>query len=184
MQQAIEVERGSGSFVPGLICQMSQVHLVQIETIWQRMLRETQQPDMDWSWAYKLRLAARESRYEAYVIEIDKLAHGVMLLEMQWHRSQLDSQGIERSPLVYIEYLASAPWNRRVIENPPYFVGIGRALLLVARQRSVELGYGGRVGLHSISESEAFYHRQGMPEYGADPDKDGLVYFEYGTVRQ
>ncbi|MGI8936255.1 MAG: hypothetical protein ACR2FS_19515 [Phormidesmis sp.] len=63
-------------------------------------------------------------------------------------------------------------------------VGIGRTLLLFARQRSVELGYSGRVGLHSISDSEAFYQRQGMPDYGADPDKDGLVYFEYGIVRQ
>lgn len=200
MEQAIAVEQGSGSFTPGFIRTMSQIHLVQIETIWQGMLRETQQPDMGWSWSYKLRLAASESRYEAYVIEIDKLAHGVMLLETEWHRTQLDSQGIERyssgdavrysygvakrSPLVYVEYLASAPWNRRVIEDPPYFVGIGRTLLMFARQRSVELGYGGRVGLHSISESEAFYHRQGMPDYGADSDRDGLVYFEYGTVRQ
>ncbi len=176
MQQAIQFETGSGLFVPGLICQISQVHLVQIETIWQGMLRETQQPDMDWSWAYKLRLAASERWYEAYVVEIDKLAHGVMLLETEWHRSQLENQGIERfsfreaSPtsLVYIEYLASAPWNRRVIEDPPYFMGIGRTPLFFARQRSVTLGYGGRVGLHSISESEAFYHRQGMPDYGAD----------------
>lgn len=35
---------------------MSQIHLVQIETIWQGMLRETQQPDMDWSWAYRVHL--------------------------------------------------------------------------------------------------------------------------------
>jgi hypothetical protein len=70
-----------------------------------------------------------------------------------------------------------------LIEDPPYFVGIGRALLAFARQRSADLGYGGRVGLHSLLESEAFYHRQGMPDYGADPDKDGLVYFEYGTLQ-
>lgn len=184
MRQSIQIETGAGAFVSGLVRTMSQIHLVQIETIWQGMLRETQQPDMDWSWAYKLRLAARESRFEAYVIEIDQLAHGVMLLETEWHRSQLDGQGEERLPLVYVEYLASAPWNRRVIEDPPYFVGIGRTLLMFARQRSVELGYGGRLGLHSILESEAFYHRQEMPDYGADADKDGLVYFEYGTVRQ
>lgn len=81
MQQAIQAETGSGSFTPGLICTMSQVHLVQIETIWRGMLREAQQPDVDWNWAYKLRLAASERRYEAYVVEIDKLAHGVLLLE-------------------------------------------------------------------------------------------------------
>ena len=183
MHRAIEVETGSGSFTRGLVCTMTQVHLVQIETIWKGILRAAQQPDMDWSWAYKLRLAGSERRFEAYVVEIDKLAHGVMLLETEWHRSQLDRQSA-RAPLVYVEYLASAPWNRRVIEDPPYFVRIGQTLLMFARQRSVELGYGGRVGLHSIPEAEAFYHRQGMPDYGADPDKDGLVYFEYGNVSQ
>ena len=183
MQQPIQIETGSGSFRPGLICQMTQVHLVQIETIWRGMLQATQQPDMDWNWAYKLRLAEVESRFEAYVIEIDKLAHGVVLLETEWHRSQLDNQGVARSPLVYVEYLASAPWNRRVIEDPPYYVGIGRTLLMFARQRSVELGYDGRVGLHSLPESESFYHHQGMPDYGADLSKDDLVYFEYGFFR-
>jgi hypothetical protein len=183
MQQPIQIATGARTFVPGLICTMTHAHLAQIETIWQGMLVEAQQPDRDWSWAYKLRLATGESRFEAYVVEVDQLAQGVVLLETEWHRSALTGQIMARSPLVYIEYLASAPWNRRLIEDPPYFVGIGRALLLFARQRSAELGYGGRVGLHSLPESEAFYHRQGMPDYGADPDKDGLVYFEYGTLQ-
>lgn len=103
MQQPIQIEAGSGLFEPGLICTMTQVHLVQIETIWRGMLQATQQPDKDWNWGYKLRLAARESRFEAYVVEIDKLAHGVVLLETEWHHSQLDNQGVSRSPLVYVE---------------------------------------------------------------------------------
>ena len=66
----------------------------------------------------------------------------------------------------------------------PFFQGVGRSLLLFARQRSLELGYGGRVGLHALPESEAFYHRLPMPDYGADPEKEGLVYFKYGAMRQ
>lgn len=57
------------------------------------------------------------------------------------------------------------------VDDPPYLVGVSRAALLLARQRSVELGYGGRVGLHSLPESEAFYQRNNMPDYGPDPDK-------------
>jgi hypothetical protein len=38
------------------------------------------------------------------------------LLETLWHRSWLP----QRFPLVYVEYLASAPWNRRSLEDPPY----------------------------------------------------------------
>lgn len=33
-------------------------------------------------------------------------------------------------------------------------------------------------------ESEEFYRRNQMPEYGPDPDKEGLVYFEYGVLRR
>jgi hypothetical protein len=65
-----------------------------------------------------------------------------------------------------------------------FFRGVGRLLLLFARQRSLELGYGGRLGLHALPESEAFYRRLQMPDYGADPEKEDLVYFEYGVMRQ
>ncbi len=57
-------------------------------------------------------------------------------------------------------------------------------LLLFARQRSLELGYGGRLGLHALPESEAFYRLLQMPDYGADPEKEDLVYFEYSAIRQ
>jgi hypothetical protein len=60
---------------------MTLVHLAQIETIWRGMLTAAQQPDMGWNWAYKLRLATSEPRFEAYVVEIDRLAQGVVLLE-------------------------------------------------------------------------------------------------------
>lgn len=170
--------------------------MVQVKTIWQGILAAAEQPDEGWDWDYKRRLAASDPRFEAYALEIDKLAQGVVLLETQWHRSQVDEQFSagqamrfstgEASPsrLVYIDYLASAPWNRKRIEDPPYFVGVGRALLIFARKRSMALGYSGRVGLHSLPGAEAFYHRQNMPDYGADPDKEGLVYFEYGTLQQ
>ncbi len=180
MQLNVQIETGSGAFVPGLIRTMSRVHLSQIETIWKGMVVAAQEPDKSWDWAYKLRISQNDPRFEAYVVEIDRLTQGVVLIETLWHRSQID--GLERRPLVYVEFLASAPWNRRYIEDPPYFVGVGRALLMFTRERSAQLGYGGRVGLHSVPESEAFYHRQGMPDYGHDPDKDGLIYFEYGSL--
>ncbi|MBE7385205.1 MAG: hypothetical protein F6J95_027865 [Leptolyngbya sp. SIO1E4] len=53
------------------------------------MLRELQQPDKSWDWAYKMRLALSDRRYEACVIEFDDLVQGVVLIETQWHRSWL-----------------------------------------------------------------------------------------------
>lgn len=159
---------------------------MQIETLWKNMLIEAEQADKNWNWDYKLRLATTEERFEAYVVEQDNVVHGVVLIETQWHRSQLnygEATTLEnRQPLVYVEYLASAPWNRRSLEDPPFFTGIGGVMLAFARQRSVALGYGGRVGLHSLPHAEAFYRRYNMPNYGPDPEKDGLVYFEYNIL--
>lgn len=175
----IRLAKPPDAIVTVTIRSLVQDDVEQIDALWQGILRELQQPDSSWDWAYKLRLALSDRRYEAYVIEFNDLVQGVILIETQWHRSWLP----QRFPLVYIEYLASAPWNRRPVEDPPYLKGVGRALLVLARRRSVELEYGGRVGLHSLPEAEAFYRRYNMPDYGPDPDKKDLVYFEYGALQ-
>lgn len=178
MQRSIQLLSGTGEIVTGLLCSMSGRHLEDFETVWKGILRATAQPDGYWSWDYKLRQSNQDARYEAYAIEVDSLTQGLMFLETQWHRAQLP----QRYPLVYVEALAAAPWNRRRLEDSPYLQGVGRTLLLFARQRSLELGYGGRVGLHALPDSEGFYHRNQMPDYDADPDKEGLIYFEYGVL--
>lgn len=99
MQVPIQVKTGAGALVPGLICTMSQRHLSQIETIWKGMLLALQEPDKAWNWAYKLRLATSEDRFEAYVVEVEGLAQGVILIETQRHRSQLDGPLSARPPL-------------------------------------------------------------------------------------
>lgn len=178
MQRSIQLLSGTGEIVTGLICPMSDRHWEDFETLWRGILIATDQPDRGWIWDYKLRQGNQEDRYETYALEVDNLTQGLMFLETQWHRSQLP----QRYPLVYVEALAAAPWNRRWLENPPYLRGVGRTLLLWARQRSLELGYGGRVGLHALPGSEGFYRHHQMPEYDADPDKEGLIYFEYGAI--
>ncbi len=177
MTWSVRLTKPPNDIVTATISALTQEQVGQIDDLWEDILRTTQQPDADWNWAYKLQLAVNDDRYEVYGMEMEALLQGVILLETQWHRSWLP----QRFPLVYVEYLASAPWNRRLIENPPYLVGVGRALLLFARQRSLELGYGGRVGLHSLPGAEAFYQRYQIPDYGPDPDKGGLVYFEYAA---
>lgn len=51
-----------------------------------------------------------------------------------------------------------------------------------ARLRSVELGYRGLLELHSLSNVEGSYQRLNMPDYGHEPDKDGLAYFKHGLI--
>ena len=102
-----------------------------------------------------------------------------MLIETQLHGSRLK----EGKRLIYVDGVASAPWNRQFIQRPPKLKGVGTALLVFARTRSIELGYEGRVGLHSLPGAEEFYENQGMINLGEDEDYDDLIYFEYGTRR-
>ena len=156
---------------------MYERHLYDVEVFWRPILTEVSQPDPVWKWDYKLRQSQQKDGYEAYSLDIDDLSQGLLFMEIQRHRS-LQTQ---RFPLVYVEMLVTAPWNRSDIEQPPWLKGVGSLLLLFARQRSLELGYSGRVALHSLPSAEGFYRGQGMPDYGPDPEKDGLVYFEYSA---
>lgn len=179
MQKSIQIKSGEGTLVECLLCPMAARHLEDYDEIWAEMLEAAEQPDKGWPWDYKLRQAQQEERFEAYAIEDDTLTQGLLLIETQWHRSGL----AQRFPLVYVQAITSAPWNRISLENPPYLLGVGRALLLFARNRSEQLGYRGRVGLHALPGSEGFYHRVKMPDYGPDPDREGLIYFEYGAIQ-
>ena len=178
MQASIQLATGAGRIVDGRLCSMTTRHLSDYQQLWQPMLIEAALPDRGWPWEYKLRQAQQEERFEAYAIEAAGFTQGMLYLETQWHRSGTP----QRDRLVYVQAIASAPWNRVEIEDPPFFAGIGRALLLFARQRSKQIGYHGRVGLHALPGSEGFYHRNAMPDYGPDLEKEGLIYFEYGPM--
>jgi len=61
------------------------------------------------------------------------------------------------SPVLYIDYVESAPWNLRGLGIRPRFLGIGTVLIAEAVKLSMEKGWRGRIGLHSLPQAEAFY---------------------------
>lgn len=105
MTWSVRLTKPPNDIVTTTISSLTQEQVGQIDDLWEGILQETQQPDADWNWNYKLRLAVNDDRYEVYGIELEALLQGVILLETQWHRSWLP----QRFPLVYVEYLASAP---------------------------------------------------------------------------
>ena len=101
------------------------------------------------------------------------------MLDILKKRCQIESQ--LRRRLVYISALATAPWNRYVITNPPTYKGVGGNLVDFAIARSRQLGYQGRIGLHALPSALGFYRklRVGLLDCGPDPEEpDNLVYFE------
>jgi GNAT superfamily N-acetyltransferase len=172
--------------VDARLADLAERHIVDYETLWVEELQESQQEDKYWDWVYKRSQSDVKGNYEGYAVEYESRTQGLMLIETQQHRSLL-APG-ER--IVYIVALASAPWNRVRIHPLPTLKGVGLGLLLFARQRSVEIGYGGRMGLHALPRSERFYERQNMTRCEVDPEQylvdpeDNLAYFEYSLLRR
>jgi GNAT superfamily N-acetyltransferase len=177
IRQRAELLNSDLQWVEVCIHEMQHRHLMDFNTLWRSMLEVLQAEDTFWDWARKKRLALSNDRYEAYAVEFQDLTQGLLWIETQWHRSQFAAG----QPLVYVAALASAPWNRRLVNPQPWLQGVGTLLLQFARQRSLELGYGGRLGLHALPGSESFYDSQNMMDLGYDPDA-AMPYFEFGLL--
>jgi len=83
-----------------------------------------------------------------------------------------------RPALVYISFLEVAPWNRIGIRDRRY-KGLGQLMLCFASQRSLQLGFDGRIGLHALPAAEAFYRRLGF-DAPVCPNEYRELYFELG----
>jgi hypothetical protein len=61
----------------------------------------------------------------------------------------------------------------------PLYRGVGPQLLEMATRWSEQLGFKGRLGLHSLPQAESFYRdRCQMTDLGPDANYTGMRYFE------
>lgn len=181
MVKKIYLNRGAdNSIVEATIVNLTTKHVEDFENQWVELLRQYKQQDKFLDLMIKLSMASRYDNYECYAAECENETEGLLVIETSMHGSQM-TRG---KRLVYVYYLATAPWNREDIQNPPKLRGVGTSLLLLTRERSLELGYEGRVGLHSLPGYEKFYDNRGMYDLGADEDSDELIYFEYAAWRR
>lgn len=181
MQRTVRLIRGlDDRVVEAVLLALAQNHINDFEYLWKEQLRLSGQEDKYWDWLFKKRLSLTRENYESYAIEYQGRTQGLLWIETQQHRSQVEVG----QRLVYIEALASAPWNRRVIQQPPELKGVGTLLLNFARFRSLDLGYEGRLALHALPGAERFYDARNMMNFGADAEKEDLIYFEYGQLRR
>lgn len=164
-----------GAFVDATLEPLGQKHLSDFETFWKHRLQASQEGDSAWDWLNKNRISITRSNFEKYAVVCKQITQGLMMIETQWHRSWFE----EHRRIVYVDYLSTAPWNRRSICNPPEYRAVGGNLLEFARYRSQELGYGGLVGLHALPRAASFYRKVGMIDCGTDELKQGLRYFEW-----
>ena len=131
-----------------------------------------------------LRAQTKPLNCEIFGIEADNKTQGMMLVIKLGRQCFSRHQEHPGAPLVYIDFLATAPWNRPSMGDAPAYKGVGRALVMAAVSLSFGGKAAGRVGLHSLPGAESFYReRPKMTDMGEDVAYQELRYFELSATQ-
>ena len=130
-----------------------------------------------WDWRRKAEAFSGSLANPSFCVMCQGMTQGMMILDTL--RSARIAEQVGK-PIVYIEYLEVAPWNRRgLVTELPRYQAVGSILLRAAIEFSRQEGFKGRVGLHSLPQSNGWYANAcGMADLGADAGYQNLRYFE------
>jgi hypothetical protein len=129
-----------------------------------------------WDWGEKSK-KLEFLAYRCFGIECAEKMQGLLMVVVAGKEARLAPDA--GKPLVYVDYLESAPWNVIPLVDEPEYAGVGMVLMRTAVQLSYDEGFHGRVGLHALDQSEEFYRRNcGMQACGNDSAYQGLPYYE------
>jgi hypothetical protein len=132
--------------------------------------------DYHWDWQQKAAWWRPLLGYHSFALLCRNELQGMMLAN-DFKSARLEAHF--GKPVVYIEFLATAPWNRPEFHKPTRYRGVGTVMIAAAVELSFDVGYRGRIALHSLSAAEPFYRDScQMAELGADAAHHDLVYFE------
>lgn len=192
-EEVLILQRSNKSFVSAsLIEDVSEQEIKESHELWktlidahkkeleEKKIPKSQWPQhhhWDWTKLYqyysKFKLA-----YKFFGIKFENQMQGLVLLSSDEtkHTGRIDSQ--KGKPLIYVEYVATAPWNDKDIAPSPKFGLIGTRFMEVAIRLSINDGFEGRIGLHSLKQAEEFYRDSVcMTDLGQDTEKR-MRYFE------
>lgn len=147
------------------------------EERWRDVSGELAIQDHHWSWRTKCSIASGTNRRVFSLLNAGEVEAAMVL---RFGKVSRDTSGT--FPLVYVDFVAVAPWNRKAVQNPQRFCNLGSVMLGAAVELSRIAGFNGRCGLHSLPQSEGFYRRIGMRDLGLDPEYSSLRYFEFDAT--
>ena len=182
-------DRHSGETVEAeLVETIDETHLRGVETEWMPVLLKrlvnlvgqhrprTEWPQsFHWNWRDKMDRIRGLLAFRTFALMCEGKLQGLMQINTA-HVCRLPGQTGKH--LAYVDYVESAPWNRHEIVADPRFAGVGTVMIRAAIEVSREEGFQGRIGLHSLPQSEPFYDRCGMSNLGIDGNHENLKYFE------
>jgi hypothetical protein len=200
MSQAQEtvaiIDRATGAAVPAILHkELEEVELIDVETIWSperlRGLRELRQKGVlannlpqhiHWNWALKAVQTSNILAYRSFGIEAAGRMQGLMIVCLAGKNARLDPD--KGKPLVYVDFIETAPWNAKEFTSSPVYKGVGVRLIQAAASTSIDEGFSGRVGLHSLAQSRTFYTIAcEMMALGPDANYHNLEYFELSATK-
>ena len=134
-----------------------------------------------WDWTRK-EADLRALAFTFFGISCNDKLQGLMKLATVGHVGRLADQ--KGKPVVYVDYVETAPWNIKPIMQPlgktASFGAVGTRLIESAVRKSLEEGFKGRLALHSLNSSERFYTDVcGMTAVSRDPAKQNLLWCEF-----
>ncbi|TWD77948.1 hypothetical protein FB547_1083 [Variovorax beijingensis] len=139
-----------------------------------------------WPWGFIAVQASRSLREEVYAVTRTinpgtdgqrVWVEGLMHLSTYEHACRAESH--KGKPGIYLDLIATAPWNLPGVLTPPRYQLVGKILMRQAVDISRDLGFKGRVGLHALDDAALWYEKKiGMVSLGRDPKKENLEYFE------
>lgn len=129
-----------------------------------------------WDWPAKTAQVQGLLGFRGFSVVCAGMTQGLMRVDLTKSGREPSQAG---KPLVYVDYLEVAPWNRPDLGRTPRLKGVGTALIVAAVSLSHEEEFKGRIGLHSLPQADAFYReRCGMTDLGPDAAYQNLRYFE------
>lgn len=174
----------TGELVPATILVMDPGRVPSVGQAWKDYLKSigaSTSPapgsqHLHWDWAKKAAHYGPLLSYKFLAVECQGQVQGLMLALVDAFAQIPDQRG---KPLVYVHYVAAAPWNQSSLTKNPQFGLVGSVLIATAIELSRQQGFAGRIGLHSLPQSEGFYqHACAMQDLGPDSNVQGLRYFE------
>ena len=175
-------------FEAELVSPVTATDLVEAEKYWVPVIRQVVaelfamgKPVRAWQGKWRLKEAQLTSAQFAFLaIRAEGKVQGFVKLIVDGYTSNAPTT--LGKPLVYVDFLESAPWNVKrymdVLQREQRFKDVGRELIRAAIYESLNRGFGGRIGLHSLPEAEGFYQQLGMVRLASDATKGDLVNYE------
>lgn len=132
--------------------------------------------DAHWEWQAKVFDRVGQLQWASHAVRCGGDTQGLMFMNLVYTCRRPEQF---KQHMVYVDLVSTAPWNRPRLTPNPLFGGVGTILVTEAIIRSLDEGYKGRIGLHSLPGAESLYRQKfNMDCLGPDPDYGNLLYFE------